>query len=416
MRPVLSEQAQSEVRVTSLRIHRGWQTILDDRGWLDNHPASASQTEIPMELDSVQTLEFIGFDGNTVGELYDSWYPEGEDSLLQHTKEHLAEMYDQAPGRTEIRRLLPAMGMSRTFNDRIWKMVEQIRRDHRFANTTVEKRNIKQWAEVEIGTRFNALRNLNNRILGRRIETLYQASYELTHKDVKNNEGVPNGFLKRDGLLEPTYHQLPRLPAGPRLWAIDPAMMANFRAAPMEDGRIEYVAQEPTGYTVPNNDGSQNVYVGRHKPPPGHGDQHGRGGAPKFGQGQTLDEISQSQWYVQEHLQAQLGGQRPAWDRPTPGMQQSPAGYANQHGHGAAPNFGGIAQNQFYVQDQLRAQLRGQLPASDCPTPNAQLRNPYDYTSIQIGAHACAPVWASLDGNQMDIDAPPPYSAQPPSQ
>ena len=403
MRPVLSEQAQHKVRAIPAQNHEGWQTILDDRGWLDNPLASATQTEIPVEMDSVQTLEFLGFDGNTAGGVYDSWFPEGEDSLLQHTKEFLAEMYGQAPGRIELRRLLPAMGMSRAFNDTIWEMMDQIRRDHRFVNTTVERRNIKQWAEVEIATRFKTLQNLNNRILGGRIETPYHASYELTHRNGNNNNGVPNGFLKRNGLLQPTYHHFPQLAAGPRLWTINPAMMGNFRATPMENGRIVYVAQEPTGYTVPNSYGTRSVYVGRHQLPAGYGDQHGRGGAPKFGQGQPFDEIFQARSYVQEQLQAQLGGQRTAWDGPTPGMRQPLQGYVNQQGHGATPNFGDINQNQ------LRAQLGGQLPA-----PNAQLCNPRVYAPIQIGAQAYAPVLTNWGGNRMNIDAPPPYSAQPP--
>lgn len=411
MRPVLSEQAQREVRAIPVLHHEGWQTIRDDRGWLDNHPPSATQTEIPVELESVQTLEFLGFDGKMVGELYDSWFPEGEESLLQHTKEYLAEMCGRAPGRTELRRLLPFMGMSRAFNDKIWEMVDQIRRDHRFANTTIERTNIRQWAEVEIATRFKTLQNLNNRILGRRIETLYQASYELTHQNGNNNDvSVPNGFLKRNGLLEPTYHHFPQLPTGPRLWAIDPAMLSNFRAAPMEDGRIAYVAQEPTGYTVPNNDGTQSVYVGRHQLPAGYGDQHGRGGAPKFGQGQPFDGIFQARLYVHEQLQAQPGGQRPAWDGPAPGMQQPLSGYVNQQGHGATPSFSGINQNQ------LRAQLGGQLPAWDGPAPNAQLRNPRGYAPIQISAQAYTPVWTNWGGNWMDMNAPPPYSPQPPYQ
>lgn len=402
MRPVLSEQAQREVQATPVRNREGWQTILDDRGWLDNN-------EIPVEMESVQTLEFIGFEGNTAGELYDIWFPDGEESLLQHSKDYLAEMYGQAPGGSEFRRLLPAMGMSRAFNDSIWEMIDQIRRDGRFANTTVERPNIKQWAEVEIATRFKTLQNLNNRILGRRIETHYQASYGLTPRN-GNNNGVPNGFLKRNGLLEPTYQHFPQLPAGPRLWNIDPAMMGNFRAAPMEDGRIAYVAQEPTGYTVPNNDGTRNVYVGRQQPPAGYGTQHGQGVPLGIGQGQPFDVALQARYCLQGQLQAQLGGQRPAWNGQAPGMQQPVAGYLNEQGHGATPNLGVVSQNQ------PRAQLGGQLPAWGGPAPNAQFRNPHGNAPIQIGAQAYAPVWTSGGGNRMILDAPPPYSAQPPYQ
>lgn len=434
MRPVLSEQAQREVHAIPARDREGWQTIPNDRNWLDHHPSSASQIEIPMQMGSVQTLEFIGFDGNTVGKLYDSWCPEepeeaeeaeGEDSLLQHAKGHLAKMYDRASGINELRRLLPAMGMSRAFNDKIWEMADQIRRDHRFANTTVERSNIKQWAEVEIGTRFKALQNLNNRILGLRIERLKQASYGLSHKNGNSKDGAPDGFWKRNGLLEPTYHQFPQLQAGPRTWAFNPEMMANFRAVPMEDGRIKYVAQEPTGYTVPNSDGTQNVYVGRNQAPTGYGNQLGRGlgggggsgRAPNFGQGQQpVGGSFQARLCVEEQSQAQREGQRLAWDGPAPvAMQQAVAGYANPQSHGATPNFGLIAQNQFHVQDQSRAQLGGQYPAwVGRPAPNVQAHNPRGYAPTQYGPQAYAPVWTNWGGYWMNGDPPPPYSAQPP--
>lgn len=427
MRPVLSEQAQREIHAIPARDHEGWQTIPNDRDWLDHHhhhPSSATQIEIPMQMGSVQTLQFIGFNDNTVGELYDSWCPEaaeGEDSLLQHAKGHLAKTYDRATGIKELRRLLPAMGMSRAFNDKIWEMADQIRRDHRFANTTVERTNIKQWAELEIGTRFKALQNLNNRILGLRIERLNQASYGLSHRNGNSKDGAPDGFRKRNGLLEPTYHEFPQLPAGPRIWAFNPAMMGNFRAVPMEDGRIKYVSQEPTGYTVPNNDGTQNVYVGRHQAPTGYGDQLGRGlggGAPNFGQGQPVGGSFQARSCVEEQSQAQREGQLPAGDGPAPGaMQQAVTGYVNPQGHGTTPNYGLIAQNQFHVQDQLRAQPVGQHPAWDGrPAPNAQLYNPRGYAPIQFGPQAYAPVWTNWGGNWMNGDAPPPYSAQPPYQ
>lgn len=520
MRPVLSEQARLQVQATPVRDHVGWQTILYDRAWLHNHPASATRTEIPMEMYSAQILEFIGFDDNTVGELYDSWYPEGEDSLLHHAKEYLAKIYSQVPGPTELRRLLPAMGMSRAFNNEIWEMADQIRRDHRFANTIVERSNIMQWAAVEIEARFKNLQNLNNQILGRRIETVYQqASYKLSHKKNGNsNDGAPDGFLKRNGLLEPTFHQFPQLPAGPRIWAFNPAMMGNFRAAPMEDGRIKYVAQEPTGYTVPNSDGTRSVYVGRHQPPPGYdrnnyaaqepptgytvpnddgtqnvyvgrhqphpgygpnnyvaheptgyivpngdgtqkvyvgrrqpptgygrvefvaqkptgyivpnsddtqnfyvgrhqpstgyGGQHGRGGAPNFGQGQPLDESDQARLFDEAQSQAQRGGQYSAWDGPAPGMQQAVARYVNPQGNGAAPNLSVIPQNRFHVQDQLRAQLGGQHPAWNGPAPNVQ---PRGHAPAQLGPQVNASVGTNRGRNRTDVDAaPPPYSAQHP--
>ena len=449
MRPVLSEQARREVQAIPARDHEGWQTILKDRARPENHPASATQIEVPMDMDSVQTLEFIGFDSNMVGELYDCWCPEGKDSLLHHAKEYLAKIYDQVQGLAELRCLLPAMGMSRAFNDEIWEMGDQIRRDNRFANTTIEKSNIKQWAAVEIGTRFKTLQDLNNRILGRRIETIYQASYDLTHKNGNSKDGAPDGFMKRNGLLEPTYHQFPQLSAGPRIWAFNPATMGNFRAAPMEDGRVKYVTQEPTGYTVPNSDGSQNIYVGRHQPPTGYGrikyitqeptgytvpngdgtqnvyvvkhqpptgygGQYGRGGAPKFAQGQPLDESYQARLYIQEQSQSQRGGQCSAWDGPAPGMQQPVTGYVNPQGNGATPNLSGVSQNQFYIQDHLRAQLVGVHPAREGPAPNAQLRDLRGYAPIQLGPQACAPVRTNWCGNRMDADAPPPYSAQPP--
>lgn len=405
MRPILSEEAQREVQATPVRNHEGWQTVFYNR-WVDNLPASATRT-IPVDLDSAQTLEFLGFDGNTAGELYDSWFPAGEESLLKHTKDYLAEIYGQAPGGSELRCLLPAMGMSRAFSDNIWEIIGRVRRDGRFANNTVERTNIKQWAEVEITARFKTLQNLNDRILGHRVGTHYHASYELTHRDENNNDGVPNGFLKRNGLLEPTYHHFPPLPAGPRLWAIDPAMMGNFRAAPLEDGRIAYIAQEPTGFTVPNNDGTQNVYVGRNQLPTGYVHQHGRGGAPRFGQGQPIDVIFQAGCYGQGQLQAQLGGQGPAWNGQASGMQQAVAGYLNQQGHGATPSLVGISQNQ------LQAQLGGQLSAWDRSAPNAQLRNS---PPLQTGAQAYAQVWTGVDRNRMNMDTPPPYSAQPPYQ
>lgn len=449
MRPVLSEQARREVQAIPARDHEGWQTIFKDRARPDNHPASATQIEIPVDMDSVQTLEFIGFDGNMVGELYDCWCPEGEDSLLHHAKEYLARIYDQVQGLAELRCLLPAMGMSRAFNDEIWEMGDQIRRDNRFANTTIEKSNIKQWAAVEIGTRFKNLQNLNDRILGRRIETIYQASYDLTHKSRNSKDGAPDGFMKRNSLLEPTYHQFPQLSAGPRIWAFNPATMGNFRAAPMEDGRVKYVTQEPTGYTVPNSDGSQNVYVGRHQPPTGYGrikyaaqeptgyivpngdgtqnvyvgkhqpptgdgGQYGRGEVPLFAQGHSLDESYQARLYIQEQSQAQRGGQCSAWDGPAPGMQQPVTGYVNPQGNAATPNLSGVSQNQFSIQDQLRAQLVGVHPAREGPAPNAQLRDLRGYAPIQLGPQACAPVRTNWCGNRMDVDAPPPYSAQPP--
>lgn len=427
MRPVLSEQAQREVDAIPARDHEGWQTISNDRNWLDHHPSSASQIEIPMQMGSVQTLEFIGFDGNTVGELYDSWCPEeaeGEESLLQHAKGHLAKMYDRASDLKELRRLLPAMGMSRAFNDKIWEMADQIRRDHRFVNTTVIRSNIKQWAEVEIGTSFKALQNLNNRILGLRIERLKQAFYSLSHKNGIRKNGAPDGFWKRNGLLEPTYHQFPQFQAGPRTWAFNPEMMGNFRAIPTEDGRIGYVAQEPTGYTAPNGDGTQNVYVGRSQAPTGYGDQLGRGlgggGAPKFGRGQQpVGGSIQAQLPVAEQLQGHREGQRPAWNGPAPVamQQQAVAGYVNPQGHVAMPSFGHIAQNQFYVQDQLRPQSGGQYPAwNGRPAPNVQIHNPGGYAPTQFGPQAYAPAWTNWGGYWMNGDPPPPYSEQRPNQ
>lgn len=416
MRPVLSEQAQREVHAIPARDHEGWQTMPNDHDWLDLHPSSASsQIEIPMQMGSVQTLEFIGFDGNTVGKLYDSWCPEeveeaeGEDSLLQHAKGHLAKMYDRASGLNELRRLLPAMGMSRAFNDKIWEMADQIRRDHRFANTTVERSNIKQWAEVEIGTRFKALQNLNDRIVGIRIERPRQASYGLSHKNGNSKDGAPDGFWKRNGLLEPTYHQFPQLAAGPRTWTFNPAMMGNFRAVPMEDGRIQYVSQEPTGYTVPNSDGTQNVYVGRNQAPTGYGDQLGRG----IGGGGRTPNVGQGRQPVDGSFQARLCVGEQSYRSAPMAMQQAVTGYVNPQGDGAAPNFGLDAQNEFHVQDQSRAQLGGQHPAWDGrPAPNGQLHNPRGHAPIQLGPQAYAPVWTNWGGYWMNNgDPPPPYSA-----
>lgn len=432
MRPVLSEQAQREVNAIPARDHEGWQTITNDRNWLDHHPSSSasSQIEIPMQMSSVQTLEFIGFDINTVGELYDSWCPEeaeGEDSLLQHAKGHLKKMYDRTSGLKELRRLLPALGMSRAFNDKIWEMADQIRRDHRFVNTTVNRSNINQWAEVEIGTRFKALQNLNNRILGLRVESLKQGFYGLSHKNGNRKDGAPDGFWKRNGLLDPSYHQFPQLQAGPRTWAFNPEMMSNFQAIPMEDGRIGYVAQQPTGYTVQNNDGTQNVYVGRNQAPTGYGDQLGRGQgagasrAPTFGRGQQpVGGCFQARVRVAEQSQAQREGQRrPAWDGPAPVamQQQAVEGYVNPQGRDATPNYGLISQNQFYVQDQLRPQS-GQYPAwNGRPAPNVQIHNPVAYIPTPFGPRGYAPVWTNWGGYWMNGgDSPPPYRERPPTQ
>lgn len=165
------------------------------------------------------------------------------------------------------------------------------------------------------------------------------------------------------------------------------------------------------------------MWAGTKQPQGGYGDhQHGRSRAPNFGQSrrQSFGGSFQARFVCSRAVASSARRRSPAPSLrriSSPGSATTSCGsLCKSAGNDATPNLSPIAQNQSHVQYQLQVQLGGQHPAWDSRAPIAQIRNPSGSAPIQFGPQANAPVWTDWGGNWMNVDAPPPYSAQPPQQ
>lgn len=134
------------------------------------------------------------------------------------------------------------------------------------------------------------------------------------------------------------------------------------------------------------------MWAGTKQPQGVYGDhQHGRGRAPKFGQGQqqSFGGSFQARFVCSRAVATSARRRRPAPSLrriSSPGNSTTSCGsLCKSAGSSATPNLSLIAQNQFHVQDQLQVQLGGQHPAWDSLAPIAQIRNTSGFAPIQFG-------------------------------
>lgn len=117
------------------------------------------------------------------------------------------------------------------------------------------------------------------------------------------------------------------------------------------------------------------------QPQRGFGNQHsGQPSVPGYGKAQDDDEYTRACSYVQEQLRAQLGGQLPAWDGPIPGFWDRADNQQNQYSTTINPEQGQhmpeTSRAQFHGQEQFRASQQGDHRASYGGPATGMQQNP----------------------------------------
>lgn len=126
------------------------------------------------------------------------------------------------------------------------------------------------------------------------------------------------------------------------------------------------------------------------QPQRGFGNQYsGQPSVHDFGQDQADDEHARACSYVQEQLQAQLGGQRPAWDEPIPGFWDRAKYQQNQDAtnYGPGQPMHDTSRAQFQAQEQFRAPQQGENHANWNMTAHGiqQMSRPFGHQHTQNG-------------------------------
>lgn len=177
---VLSETAKNILRTQNwpVRVEAGskpgFQKFIG-LSWFENHPFFSNAPEIPILLESVETLQFLGFTESTARSLWATFRRDDDDKYLNgsvflfHVTECVERLYNSLRGnwrnelvveRSDLLELLHGIGFT---SDNAMAVLTEI--GHWKPGNIVSLENAKFWANEFLGRRYSALAQLDSNLL-----------------------------------------------------------------------------------------------------------------------------------------------------------------------------------------------------------------------------------------------------------